>query len=215
MSKTRGETIIEERLAELDPESMRYGVLNAALEFKASWVRLGEELTRVRTSQSFRDWGFENFNDYCKDELRITSDTAAKLCRSFLYLSEAQPSMVQMPAQGEPPPRVPDYRSVDLLARMKDNERVPEPVYRDLSQAAFDEDLGVSELRKRFREEAPQAFTSRPRQQKAEPRTLLRSALSQSAKLIETLASVDGIDDTMVEQAENLRGMIAGLLREM
>ena len=215
MSKTRGETILEEHLSQLDPGSPRYGVLSAALEFKSSWVRLGEELIQVRTSQLFSEWGYKNFNDYCKDELRITSETAAKLCRSFLYLSENQPALTSPPAQDAPPQLVPDYRSVDLLARMKDNDQVPEPIYRDLSQATFDQDLGVNELRKRLREEAPQAFASRAKPAQADPRRQLRTALSHSAKLIESLSSVDGIDDTMVERAESLREMIAGLLTEM
>ncbi len=215
MSKTQGEAIIEERLTQMEPGTPRYDVLSAALEFKASWVELGEQLTTVRTSSLWREWGFKTFNDYCKDEIRITSETAAKLCRSFLYLSETQPALVQETPSGQPPPRVPDYRTVDLLAKMKDNEQVPEPVYRDLSQATFDEDLAVNELRKRLREEAPQAFATRAKPSKPEPRRQLRSALSQSSKLIETLAMVDGIDDTMIERAESLRGMIASLIEAM
>ncbi|MBN2358978.1 MAG: hypothetical protein JXR83_05965 [Deltaproteobacteria bacterium] len=214
MSKSRGEAIIEQRLAELDPATPRYAALEAALQFKSSWVRLGEVLSEVRETQSFRDWGYENFDHYCKDEIRITRETAAKLCRSFGYLSETQPALVVAPAAGEAPPRVPDLQAVDLLARMQKNRQVPEPVYRDLTRATFAEDLGAQELRRRLREEAPAAF-ARPRPTSGDSRKLLRSALSQVARLIETLQAVEQLDDTILEQAEALRSMIAGRLEEI
>lgn len=217
MSKSRGAEIIEAKLAQLNPESPRHHALHAALQFKSSWVQLGEELTVVRGQQMFRDWGFKTFNDYCKDEIRITSETAAKLCRSYIYLSENQPEMVQEPTPGVEPARVPDYRAVDLLARMKDNERVPEPVYQDLSQATFAQDMAVGELRKRFKEEAPEAFTARAQSGSttADPRRRLRSALSQSSKLIETLNAVDGIDETVIEEAELLHSKVASMLQRL
>lgn len=214
MNRTRGEEIIEQRLAELDPATPRYAALAAALQFKSSWVRLGEVLADVRETQSFRDWGYEDFDGYCKDEIRITRETAAKLCRSYGYLAETQPALVAMPAAGEVPPRVPDLQAVDLLARMQKNDRVPEPVYRDLSRATFAEDLGANELRRRLREEAPAAF-ARSKPVSGDSRKLLRSALSQVAHLIETLHAVDQLDDTILEQAEALRSMIAGRLEEL
>jgi len=215
MSTSRGAEIIAGKLQGLDPASPRHHALSAALQFKSSWVQLGEELTTVRGQQLYRDWGFKSFNDYCKDEIRITSETAAKLCRSFIYLSENKPQMVQEPPQGEVPPRVPDYRAVDLLARMKDNERVPEPVYQDLSQAAFEQDMALSELRKRFKEEAPEAFSTRSQARPADPRRRLRNALSQSAKLIETLNAVDGIDEHLLEEAEQLHSRVAEMLQAL
>ena len=214
MNKSRGEAIIEERLAELDPATPRYAALAAALQFKSSWVKLGEVLSEVRTTLSFRDWGYESFDHYCKDEIRITHETAAKLCRSFGYLSETQPALVAAPAPGEAPPRVPDLQAIDLLARMQKNERVPEPIYRDLTRATFSEDLGAQELRRRLREEAPAAF-ARPKTVGGDGRKLLRSALSQVARLIETLQAVDQLDDSILEQAEALRSMIAGRLEEL
>lgn len=199
-------------MEEVAPESPRYAVLAAALQFKSSWVRLGEVLYRVQESQLFRDWGFNNFENYCKDEIRITRETAAKLCRSYGFIAETQPELVRAAEPGVEPPQVPDYRAVDLLARMRDNERVPESIYRDLTKATFAEDLGVNDLRKRLREEVPEAFTRRSQRAPA-PHRVLQSAMSHCARLIETLAQLEDGDDTVLEQAEALRDMIAGKLK--
>lgn len=212
MSPSRGEAVIAEKLRALEPGSPRHAALAAALSFKASWVQLGEQLASVRQAQLFSSWGFESFDDYCKDEIRITRETAAKLIRSYGFLHETRPALTA-PADDEAPPRVPDYRAVDLLARMRDNARVPEPLYRELSEATFDEDLGVSQLRQRLKAEVPDAFARRVA--KADPRQQLRAAMSQCSRLIEALAQVDGLDDTVLEQAEMLREMIAGRLQEL
>lgn len=214
MTKSRGEALIEEKLEQMEPGTPRYEVLSAALHFKASWVKLGEILVQVQTSQLFREWGYANFEAYCKEEIRVTRETAAKLCRSYGYLAQSHPALLENPPEGEPPPQVPDYRSVDLLAKMENNAHVPESIYRDLTQATFSEDLGVNELRKRFKEEAPEAFT-KAAPKKPNPRRQLQGSLSLCARLIESLAAIDGIDDPILEQAEALRDMIAGRLEEL
>lgn len=213
-ARSRGEAIIEQRLQELEPGSPRYEVLAAALQFKTSWVRLGESLAEVREAQLFREWGYDSFEVFCQEEIRITRETAAKLVRSYAYLTETRPALVEAHRSEETPPRVPDYQAVDLLAKLRENERVPESVYRDLTQATFREDLGAQELRKRVREEVPDAF-ARPRRAPSDPRRQLRAALSLSARLIEALNACDNIDDTILEQAEALRDMIAGRLEEL
>jgi len=213
-AQSRGEAIIEQRLTELDPGSPRYEVLAAALQFKSSWVRLGETLAEVAQTQLFREWGYDNFESFCREEIRITKETAAKLTRSYAYLNETQPALVEAQRSEEPPPSVPDYQAVDLLTKLRDNERVPESVYRDLTQATFNEDLGAAELRKRVREEVPDAF-SRPKRNPNDPRRQLRAALSLSARLIEALHAVDSIDDSVLEQAESLRDNIARRLEEL
>jgi len=214
MTQSRGEAILEERLQELEPGSPRYELLSAALQFKSSWVRLGEMLAEVSTTQAFRDWGFDSFEAFCTDEIRIKKETAAKLVRSYGFLTETRPALVEAQRSEQPPPPVPDYQAVDLLSKLKDNDRIPESVYRDLNRATFAEDLGAQELRKRVRDEVPDAFT-RPRRSPPDARRQLRAALSLVAKLIEALHAVDQIDDAILEQTEVLRDMIAGRLEEL
>ena len=54
-SRTTAE--MEADLRRLDPGSQRFKVLSCARDFKASWLKLAEELTRVREQKPMRGWG--------------------------------------------------------------------------------------------------------------------------------------------------------------
>ena len=84
--RSRTEVEMEAQLKTLDPSSERYATLSAARDFKASWVALGELLTRVREGSLYREWGYSSFEAYARRELRIRQDTANKLTRSFSFL---------------------------------------------------------------------------------------------------------------------------------
>src|SRR5687767_2318302 len=73
---SRAELSILTRMAELDADSPRYRVLEAALAFKSSWIILGEHLAEVARTGLWRGWGYASFERYCADEIYVTSATA-------------------------------------------------------------------------------------------------------------------------------------------
>ena len=58
-SSSRTTAEMEADLRRLDPASQRFKVLSCARDFKASWLKLAEELTRVREQKSLRRMGVQ------------------------------------------------------------------------------------------------------------------------------------------------------------
>lgn len=149
--KTRGEMAIEQIMETLPPESERYQVLATARTFKSSWVALGERLLRVKRGGLFQEWGYDNFEAYCAQEIRIKKPTAQKLTLAYDFLEREEPQLI--PQQGEIAP-VPDYRSVELLRQAREEKGFSEEDYAGLRRAVLEENRSHPTVQKRFKEVA-------------------------------------------------------------
>ena len=160
-SRSKAEVEMENLLGTLDPSSERFRVLAAARDFKASWVMLGEILTTVRDSNAYKGWGYVNFEAYARRELRLRSDTASKLTRSYSFLKEHEPQALQTRQEKDLPP----LDVVDLLTRARDRAKVSDEDVQAIREEVFED--GANPTRhavvKRFREIDPDAFRGKPR----------------------------------------------------
>ena len=52
---------LEEKMADLEPGSLRRETLEAAKRFKSSWIELGRMLWTVYREKKFREWGYLTF----------------------------------------------------------------------------------------------------------------------------------------------------------
>lgn len=160
--RTRTEAEMEALLAKLPPGSDRHSVLSAAKEFKASWVLLGEKLTKVRESGQHAAWGYKTFEAYVKGELRLKPDTALKLTRSFAFVRDHEPTVLSAPITRE----LPAMDVVDLLAQAREKVKINDEQLNAIRRDAFNSDEGPltkSEVMKRFREVDPEAFKPAPK----------------------------------------------------
>ena len=206
---TRSEEMILQRMDGLDPEDARYRVLEAALAFKASWVILGEHLTEVAVSKTFRAWGFPSFARYCADEIRVTAATARKLVKSYQWLDAEAPEMIPRVEDGRvlPQREVPDVAAISVLADAKKElqaERVSEDAYLALKHAAFEGERTASQLRAELKESIPEELRDKKAVDKVR---ILRKALNAAVKTIDGLREWDG-NDELISQAEALRDRI-------
>ena len=209
-SLTEAETAILDRMAALSPGEPRYGVLEAALAFKASWVVLGERLHEVYAQKLYKPWGYGTFARYCADEVHVSTATARKLVRSYGWLGEEAPDLLPSRARTrDDAPRlrpIPDLATVEVLADARKavvDDRVTEDAYLALKRAALDGDKSASVLRQAFKDALPVAPLPPP-----DPVRALRRALTTSVKTIEALREWDG-NDALLVQAETLRDEIA------
>jgi hypothetical protein len=207
---TRAEAAIMERMSELAPDDPRYGVLESALAFKASWVILGEHLNKVYSYQLYKGWGYASFARYCSDEIRVTTGTARKLVKSFQWLGDEAPELIPKTDGGrlqEVTREVPDFNAIGVLADARKelhNDRVQEDAYLELKRAALEGERTASQLRKDLRESIPEEL----RQQPVDPVRSLRKALNSSVRTLEALREWDGSDELLL-MAEQLRDQIA------
>ena len=184
--KTRGEQAIEQIMETLSPESERYQVLATVRTFKSSWVALGERLLRVKRGGLFQEWGYENFEAYCAQEIRIKKPTAQKLTLAYDFLEREEPQLV--PRQGEIAP-VPDYRSVELLRQAREEKGFSAEDYAGLRRVVLEENRSHPTVQKRFKEVAT-AQEGGP-----SPSEQLRSALQTARRLASQLERLGTVSE--------------------
>lgn len=202
--QSSGERHIEKLMRELDPESERYRVLDTAKRFKSSWVELGDRLLRVNTRGLFREWGYESFDDYCVQEIRIKKPTAEKLTMAYRYLEKREPEMLERRDELKP---LPDYRSVDLLRQAREEKGFTDEEYAGLRKCVFDEERSHPTVLKRFKQVAA-AREDGP----TDPHAPLKACLSAARRLDTALSEVAGIPPLFHEQ---IAGLVAHLEKDL
>jgi hypothetical protein len=192
MPKSKGEMMIERLMGELDPASERYQVLASARRFKSSWVELGEQLLRVQAQARFREWGYDSFEEYCAREIRIKQPTAQKLTLAYSYLEKEEPELLVRRTELEPPP---DYRSVDLLRRAREEQSVSAEEYAALRRAVVEEERSHPTVLKRFRDlAAPRQLEDERRRQQ------LAAALAAARRLERALTPLTDLPEAFPDQ---------------
>ncbi len=152
IQKTRAISQLEQRMGELEPESLRYKVLDCARSFKSSWIELGQYLFSVYKNKLFKDWEYLNFEAYCAKEIGIRQATAMKLLRSYSFLGHEEPAFLKKQALGErKPSQIPSYESVNALRLAKESERISEVDYETLREEVLDDVKDDAEVKKKIR----------------------------------------------------------------
>lgn len=186
--KTKAEQHIEDIMQHLDPASERYRVLSSARRFKSSWVQLGEELLKVNQEHLYRNWGYESFEDYCTQEVRIKKPTALKLTRAYNYLIKEEPQLLSRQAELNP---LPDYRTVDLLRQARQEEQLSGDQYDALRKTALEQARSHPTVLKQFKEMTA-ASNSDPQ---GERMRHCKSALSSTRRLLSSLENLSHLAD--------------------
>ncbi len=204
--RTRGEAAIEAQLRTLDPKSERYQVLSAARDFKASWVALGERLTESREQEKFLAWGYASFEAYCRRELHLKADTAAKLTRSFAFLRDHEPEVLRERQTRELPP----LDVVDLLSQAREKASISDKEFKNIREEVFAPDANVTknQVVKKLREIDPQAFKPAPKPVNADSNTEVRKALLLAERL---QVVMDGLPEVSREATTAVKRVIGEL----
>ena len=203
---------MEARLESLDPSSDRFKVLAAARAFKAAWVALGENLTQLRESGGFREWGYSTFETYCRRELRLKPDTVNKLTRSFSFLRDHEPQLLQDRESREMPP----LDVVDLLSQAKERTKLSDGDFDKVRESVFTPEEGAkpatkNQVMKQLREHDPEAFKPAPKAEVTVGENDLRKALLLAERL-ESLLQAQG--DAVSKEAVNSARSVVSELRE-
>lgn len=143
---------IEQKMLVLDPGSFRFKTLEAARDFKSSWISLGQYLFAIHKDKLYREWGFLTFEAYCASEVGIRQNTAVKLLRSYHFLEKEEPTFLKRSlGDEEKPNRIPTVESVNALRLAKQNERITEKDYADIRESVLDKATDDTEVKKKVR----------------------------------------------------------------
>jgi hypothetical protein len=132
-----------------DPE--RADMIARVRRFKASWYELGSALTEMRRTDRFKQWGFKDFEDYCRRELHLKRETADKLTGSYAFLRRAAPEVLERDGREAP---IPSYQAVDFWRRAEEDdesEATPE-VVSEIRRAVLDEGTDLPKLSRIYRQ---------------------------------------------------------------
>lgn len=131
---------------------MRYAALEAARNFKTSWIALGRVLASVFRDRAYKEWGYLTFDAYCAKEVGIQPLTAKKLLRSYAFLEQHEPRLLQ--AEGNkaiPAARYPTYEAVDVLRQAKERSGVTDAAYEELRERVVEQGEPAPAARKELR----------------------------------------------------------------
>lgn len=181
------------KMEQIEPGTPRYEALEVARRFKTSWVELGAKLFGVRNKKLYREWGFGKFEEYCRQELRIKPQTAAKLTASYAFLRQEGPAVLKRDGIEKP---VPDMKVIDLLRRIREKERVPERDFSRIKELAFD-DAPPAQLRRVLKQ-------SRSEPEPPSKSDELKRLLNMAYRLADGLAAITGIPHVIVDRAISL-----------
>lgn len=170
LPKTKAISHIEDKMEEIDQESLRYQALQSARRFKTSWIELGQYLQTVWRDKHYKSWGYTSFESYCSREIAIKHSTALKLLRSYYFLAREEPSFLKTRLNdSDKVVKLPSCDSVDILRLAKDKKGLNEKDYKTLRYKVLDKGEEPKEVRSELRsilESYPEAHSEEEKRKK-------------------------------------------------
>ena len=147
--KTKGIQKLEEKMGELDFNSLRHNILENAKNFKTSWLELGQALYTVYKDKLYKDWGYTNFDAYTIKEIGVKKNTAAKLLKSYFFLEKEEPDYVNRSFYDDKNSQtVPTFESIDLLRRAHAKSDIDKEDYKTIRNSILVKGKDISEVKK-------------------------------------------------------------------
>jgi hypothetical protein len=140
---------LEEKMQDIDQNSLRYQILRSAKDFKTSWIELGRALYTAWKDKLYKTWGYSQFDVYTAKEIGIRKATALKLLRSYYFLEKEEPGYLQQEyTESADAKSVPTFESVDVLRRAKSKKGLEKSEYERLKADVFEKGKEASEVKK-------------------------------------------------------------------
>ena len=141
---------LDQRLANVEPGTIRAEALEAAKRFKTTWIDLGRVLWTVWKDRKFREWDYLTFEAYCAKEVGVRGPTAKKLLQSYSFLEREEPVVLQR-MQGESPAKLPHYEAVNALRLLKQRPVVPSARYQEMRAKVLEQGREPLDVRRDIR----------------------------------------------------------------
>lgn len=204
--KTQSIRNIEEKLEDMQPDTMRHYVLTRAKDFKTSWIELGRALYAIWNDRLYRDWGFNTFEGYTAKEIGIRKNTALKLVRSYMFLEKEESWCLDQDKQADmPASQVPSYEAVNVLRQAKDNKNIEPADYDTLKSSVFEGGKDHLEVKKDLTAMIKRREELDPEEERTERRRKVVRRFISSLKSAKTeMSSLKLLPKTLIEQAEDL-----------
>lgn len=170
-----------------DPE--RATMLRLSRRFKTTWIELGEALAMIKKEQSWKRWGYESFEVYTKNELKLRGDTVEKLTGSFMFLHKRAPEVLKRDPVGET--ALPSYMAIDYLRRVEEkaeaDDSIPKEAVEEVRHKILDEGQPMAKVARLYKDTL---FPTTDHQKKENARKDIKKV---ATKLRDLLAETDAV----------------------
>ncbi|MEZ4402856.1 MAG: hypothetical protein R3B06_22740 [Kofleriaceae bacterium] len=203
---TKTDRAMEDRLLAVSGDPERADTLAKARAFKRTWLELADALARVQKHESWRRWGFTDFDAYTRKELHMRSSTVAKLLGSYRFLESSAPNVLER-ARAMPEEPIPSMAAVEFVQKATDRGAVDEATLADMRRFAFEEGAEAPMLSKKYKEVAfPEADD--------EKKERVRGQLLGAARRLSALLGEDDlpIDKELAARVDAAVGELLGVL---
>ena len=147
--KTRSLEKIEQRMQDMDKDSLRFHILENVKKFKMSWIELGQALYSVWKDKLYKEWGYSTFEAYTSKEIGIKKQTAMKLLRSYYFLEKEEPLYLEKNyTESAEAASAPTYEAVNVLRLAKNKKMLDREDYSNLKKKAFQKGSDAGQLKK-------------------------------------------------------------------
>ena len=205
---------LEEKMADLQPGSLRHQALEAAKRFKASWIDLGRMLWTVYREKKFREWGYLTFEAYCAREIGIRAQTAKKLLHSYYFLEKEEPGTLKRLASEAAPAALPSADSINLLRLLKNREEVPAADYQKVRSYVLEKGKEAQEVRREVQSLLEENKKTDPEAvQEARTKSAVRRMIGTLKALRRQLSGGGLVPKKVLDEVEGVVKKLEGLLK--
>ncbi len=150
--KTKSIKNIEMKMEDMDYDSMRFKALESVKNFKTSWIQLGQILYTVWKDKLYKEWGFQEFDNYTTKEIGIKKPTAMKLLRSYSFLEKEEPKYLQKEyTEDAKAGSIPSFEAVDVL-RQANNKDIDREDYSKIKKYVLEDGKDAKDVKKELTE---------------------------------------------------------------
>jgi hypothetical protein len=185
---TKTDRQMEDRMMAVSDDPVRADALQKARAFKRTWLELAESLSRITEKRLWEQWGFTDFDAYCRKELHLRGSTVAKLLGSYRFLETSAPRVIERARTDHAPDfaaPIPSLKTVEFVQKATDRGAADDETMRAIHRVAFDEGVEAPVLAKKFGELVfPQTA--------GEKKDKLRAQISAAARRLSALIAEDG-----------------------
>jgi hypothetical protein len=193
--KTKSLRNLDEKMQEVEADSIRFHILDSAKKFKTSWVDLGRALYAVWKDKLYKEWGFSTFDIYTMKEIGIRKQTAVKLLKSYYFLEKEEPQFLakEQSSEASEAASVPSYEAIDVLRRAKSNKALDKNDYNRLKENVLEKGKDVGEVKKDLTALIRQRDELAPEEAYQQKRMTLVRRLTGTLKSIKDEAEINKI----------------------
>jgi hypothetical protein len=181
---TKTERQMTDQMLSVASDPLRADTLAKARAFKRTWLELADALTKVNDSNAWQNWGYPDFDAYCRKELHLRPTTVAKLLNNYRFLESRAPRVIERSRHDADETPIPSERAVEFVKKATERAAADPETIETIQRVAFDEGMDAPVLAKRFRDVAfPET--------ESDKREKMRAAIAGAARRLSSLIAED------------------------